>query len=536
MTRAFAARFYDLATHRSGSHVLRALLSCLAGRDVAPSGGGGGGGGSAASMDGSAALRATRRKASGGHANGPAPVAGLASKVQAVVLPGGAQPAPPAAAHPALIRTLAHALLAPDYAPWLEELAYGPYSGPAVQALMRAAVGDEGTLLALIPRLLGSPLVPEGGDLPRDGARLAAIPRDTILAAARDRAGSHLLEAALAVAPRALRVELDARALRGRLADLAAHPTANFVVQAALAASDSAPAVKGALKELGPVVGELLAGRRGGVVAALVAASGRVPALPAEVAASVAAGLASARPHPAGLAAALVTLDSQEPGVDPAGADRLSPVGCALLASLLRLPAPLSAGPPGGAGTPSSRGAGAAFGEALASLPSPTLARIAADSAGSRAVEALFSGAALGLKGTRSAAARLLGHLPSIAATPGGVHAVEAAWAAAKPADQAAMSAELAAAAGHLGTAFRTLALLRKVGADGGWRGGGGTKRWGGVGGGAVAAPSPPTPAPVAEMAQEGDATPAEKKKHKKRKEGGEGEKRKKKRKEEVEA
>ncbi len=496
MTTAFSARFYDLATHRSGSHVLRALLACLAGRCVAPPNGGGGGGATHGTpVDGATALRAARRKAGGpGHAPGPA-CAGLASKVGAADAAAASTAA--AADHPHLIRKLVDGLLAPDYAPWVEELAYGPYSGPAVQALMRAAAGDEAALCTLIPRALGSPLPAEGAPPPRDGARLAAIPKDTILAAARDRAGSHLLEAALSVAPRHLRVELDARALRGRLADLAAHPTANFVVQAALAAADSAPAIKGALKELGPAAGELLAGRRGGVVAALVAAAGRIPALPAEVAAAVAAGLVSARPHPAGLAAALVTLDSADPGCEVEAAGRLSAVGCALLAALLRLPSPATAQAAAAAAagdTPSSRGAGAAFGDALAALPPAAFAAIAADAAGSRAVEALFTGRALGAKGTRAAAAKLCGRLATVAATPGGTHAVEAAWHAAKPADRELMTAELAAAAGALGSAFRTLALLRKCGVTGGRGGGGSAWR---VARASTAAPGPPTPVPA---------------------------------------
>ena len=497
VTSEFGRRFYDLATHRSGSHVLRALLTCLAGRDVAPPGGGGGGGRSGAPVDGATALRVARRKAGGagrGASQGAPAMVGLPSKVGGA---GDASAATPiAAAHPYLVRKLADVLLGPEYAPWLEELAYGPYAGPAVQALLRAAVGDDDLLAALIPRLLGAPLPAEGDPPPKDGSRLASIPKDTILAAARDRAGSHLLEAALGVAPRAVRVELDARALRGRLADLAAHPTANFVVQAALAAADSAPAVKGALKELGPVMGALLAGRRGGVVAALVAAAGRVPALPAEVAAAVAAGLTAARPHPAGLAAALVTLDAQEAGTAVEEVGHLSPVGCALLAALLRLPAGGGGSTPAagvGDGPASSRGAGAAFGDALAALPPATFAAIAADAAGSRAVEALFQGPALGAKAVRAAAAKLSGRLAAVAATPGGTHAVEAAWTAAKPADREVMTAELAAATGSLGTAFRTLALLRRVGVSGG--GGGAWKRAAFP----VAGPPTPTPTPVAD-------------------------------------
>ena len=51
------------------------------------------------------------------------------------------------------------------------------------------------------------------------------------------------LQVVLSVAPEALRVELFDRFFRGYLAQLALHPVANFVVQAALAAVRTTPEV-----------------------------------------------------------------------------------------------------------------------------------------------------------------------------------------------------------------------------------------------------------------------------------------------------
>lgn len=155
----------------------------------------------------------------------------------------------------------------------------------------------------------------------------------TAAAAARDRAGSHLLEAILETAPRALRTELDARFLRGDLAAMAAHPAANFVVQALLAAADAPAAARGAAKELAPAAPALLAGNRGGVLVALVAAAARVGAGEGEAAA---AARSAAAALPGGAVSGLLTLGCPYP--DIVDCHRLSAVGCALLAGLLGLP------------------------------------------------------------------------------------------------------------------------------------------------------------------------------------------------------
>lgn len=269
------------------------------------------------------------------------------------------------------------------------------------------------------------------------------MPRDAVAACARDRGGSHLLEAVLAAAPRPLSTELDARFLRGKFAELAAHPVANFVVQAALGAADAAPAAKGAARELAPVAGDLLAGSRGGVLVALATAARRVGAAEAEVGAAVAA---AAAPLPGGRAAGLLTLGDPRADGDVLAPPRLSPVGCALLAALLWLPS----------------GGGAPFADAVADLPPAALARAAADGAGSRAVEALFAGPCLSTKAVKRVLRKLAGRWAGVGATPGGVHVVERAYERAGAGGREVIAGELAAAEAGLGGAPRTIAMLRK--------------------------------------------------------------------------
>ena len=295
----------------------------------------------------------------------------------------------------------------------------------------------------LVPRLLGAP--GPSTDTAPDGARLAALTKEGVAATARDRAASHTLEAILAVAPRSLRTELDARFLRGNFAELATHPVANFVVQAALGAGDTAPAAKGAARELGPAAPALLAASRGGVLVALVGLARRVGAAEAEVGAAVATAAASL---PGGAAAGLFTLNDATAAGDIIAARRLSPVGCALLAAVLRLP------PPGGN----------SFADAVAALPPPALTRAASDSAGSRAVEALLTGPCLSTKILKTLMRKLEGRWAAVGATPGGVHVVEKCYERAPAAHREAIAAELAAAEASLGTAPRTIAMLRKCG------------------------------------------------------------------------
>lgn len=131
VTRDAAAAWHPLATHRSGSHVLRALCCALAGRDVAPRAGGAP---ASTVADGAAFLKEARKAAKPGAAP-----AGIAARVTTDA--GGAGGV--AADHPQLIGELAAPLLGDEWEGHLPTLARDTYGGPAVQALLRAAAGDE---------------------------------------------------------------------------------------------------------------------------------------------------------------------------------------------------------------------------------------------------------------------------------------------------------------------------------------------------------------------------------------------------------
>ena len=528
-TAAACDKLYELLIDRCGSHVVRALLAALAGRAVEPArtgrGGPGGGGGTpsaTAEEDGGAAAfprgRAGKAKAPATALASRGVPAGVGSSSTSISLP------PPPARHAGLIRKVARVVLSKDWANDLGRLSYDGYAAPALQALLRASKGADDLVCELVPRLLGAPPAAESnGDgedeeeeeeeeektvLPAVGSRLALLTKDAIHAAARERPGSHLIEAVLEVSPRSLRTEFDARFLRGSFAALAEDPRANFVVQAALGAADTPAAVNGASKELGPVARRLLARSRGGVLLSLVGAAGRVgraggvgggsekekegdasssaSAAVAAAAEAVAAALETATDR----ASALLVL-GEKPLASASAADveatkKFSAVGCALLASLLSLPLRQAASP---------------YATALAALPDSCFARVAADGAGSRAVEALFTGPGLGAKSKKAAGKKLAGRLGVVASTPGGVHTIERAYESAGAGGREAIAAELALAAkeGTLSTGpLRVVALMRKCGVvewqqrlrEGGGGGGGGGE------GGAWKQPRAPSSAP----------------------------------------
>ncbi len=70
--------------------------------------------------------------------------------------------------------------------------------------------------------------------------------------------------------------ELYDRFIKGRLEELCTHNISNFVAQAAIAFAKTPAQVQGIFQELSPLLTNLLQKRRGGVVAALMAACGRL--------------------------------------------------------------------------------------------------------------------------------------------------------------------------------------------------------------------------------------------------------------------
>ena len=94
-----------------------------------------------------------------------------------------------------------------------------------------------------------------------------------------------------AVAPQPLLEEFHSSFLSGDLPALAAHPSANFALQAFLAAANRSPLVKALLAELKGSFTELLQRRRSGVVAAMLAACARTSAGQADASKALAAAL-----------------------------------------------------------------------------------------------------------------------------------------------------------------------------------------------------------------------------------------------------
>lgn len=93
------------------------------------------------------------------------------------------------------------------------------------------------------------------------------------------------------MAPQPLLEEFHSCFLAGDLPALASHPSANFALQAFLAAANRSPLVKKLLAELKGSFKELLQRRRSGVVAAMLAACARTSAGQADASKALAAAL-----------------------------------------------------------------------------------------------------------------------------------------------------------------------------------------------------------------------------------------------------
>ena len=102
-----------------------------------------------------------------------------------------------------------------------------------------------------------------------------------------------MMQVIFAVAPQPLLEEFHSSFLSGDLPALASHPSANFALQAFLAAANRSPLVKKLLAELKGSFKELLQRRRSGVVAAMLAACARTSAGQADASKALAAALTS---------------------------------------------------------------------------------------------------------------------------------------------------------------------------------------------------------------------------------------------------
>ncbi|MEW5306821.1 MAG: hypothetical protein WDW36_009259 [Sanguina aurantia] len=265
--------------------------------------------------------------------------------------------------------------------------------------------------------------------------------------------------------------ELFDRFMRGQLLSLAHHPSANFVVQAALAAAHSKEQVKSMFEELQASLGELLRKRRSGVVAALVAACGRTGACQKEVCATLATALTGA--------AAAATLQQAGAG---GGADDAQTIA-QLAPALLSLDAPCDLGSnsaPGSSQGPRlstlgatmltnvlsfGQGAARAFTDSVAGLRQHDAARVARDPSGSRCLEALLSGSAPPKVKERLLTA-LTGSFGHVSLTAPGSYLVEACYSFGAAALKEKIVSELSASQRAVESTHWGPGLCRKLGVD----------------------------------------------------------------------
>jgi nucleolar protein 9 len=240
-----------------------------------------------------------------------------------------------------------------------------------LQALLTAHKGDTASLNWIIPGFLGC--APEEGTA--DGELLANADAGDVKRLAESRSGSHLFEAILRAAPKGLMNEIFRRFFRDSMRSLASHPTANFTLQALLAATREPEHVATAMQELGSDFGSLMRERRSGVVASILAACARLRTGERDAAKNLARGLTAKGPARvqgrSQLAPALLWMD-QHSG---AAGGRCSVLGAAMLQTLLKFPPD----------------AVPHFVESLASMTPAEASSAARDAGGSRALEAFLT-------------------------------------------------------------------------------------------------------------------------------------------------
>eukprot|EP00798_Chlamydomonas_sp_ICE-L_P020654 gene20654-27440_t len=118
------------------------------------------------------------------------------------------------------------------------ELVYHQSASPFLQAIIKAISSDRPSLLRFTPCVLGATVF---SDKPKAGKVVEFVDVAAFHEMARDPTASHVVEAVVQASTPALFEELFTRYFKGNLADLAHHPMANFVVQAALAATKTTP-------------------------------------------------------------------------------------------------------------------------------------------------------------------------------------------------------------------------------------------------------------------------------------------------------
>jgi nucleolar protein 9 len=454
-TDTAATSLYDMITSKYGSFVGRRLLSVLCGQDVttppnrkpgigAPTNDGGDGGGGSGGAEGN-------KNTNAGTTGGGRKYGGLVSRVSNPHANG--QGGTAATAHysnstlsfPQLVIKLANTVISDDWTgPDLSSVQCDPYAGPFLQSLLRATVVIEDEQLAgrLVIHLLGGNAA-SGPD---------SVTSDAMYRLLTDRNGSHLMEAAFEASPDDVLQKLCTAAFKGRLLSLAQHPSANFAVQAALASVRRPQQLKRMFEDLRPHMSTLLRARRGGVVAVLLAAAGRVGCLEADCADALWHSVESGLESSAALSTPLhkvLTLDTTITDLNKASGTgvRLSSLGCATLVTLLRYPA----------------AACKKWADALSNLTPSELGAIARDPGGCRVIETYLEG---------PGGAPKKGGWVNAASTMAGIKFIEKCYDLAEADEKEVITAELAAAEDRVGATSRGAMLLQRCNVDAFKRGG----------------------------------------------------------------
>ncbi|PSC67230.1 Pumilio 23 [Micractinium conductrix] len=434
VTDAAAASLYEMATSKYGSFVARRLLCVLAGRDVAPPPGK-----KPQEKPPGDEPSQQQQQAQQQQQQGPRGGGALAAKLRSGGEAEGSAAGglPTGADYPALLDRLAAVVLGDEWSgEEMSRLATDTFAGPFLQALLRACTHNQKLQQRLLLQVLGG-----------SGSKgVESVTVERCHALMQDRQGSHLMEAVFTSAPDDYFAKLTTLCFKGHLLNLAQHACANFAVQAALAALRKPQQLKRMFEDLRPSFGQLLRSRRSGVIAALLAAAGRLGAQEAEAAAALwaAAGEGGGGGPPL---QALLTLDTT---TQLGSGGRLSTLGCAMLGTVLCLPP----------------AACKQWGDAVAALPPGQLRHVAKDPGGCRVLEAYLEGPGAPSKKRKALLQGLAGSWGEVAMGGSGNNFVEKCYALGEAPEKEAIALELAAAEPRLVATHRGPLLLRRCHVD----------------------------------------------------------------------
>ena len=417
MGRALVENAVDVAFDKRASPVARKFLALLAGRaDLNASGGGGGG----ARSDGKSLADKLR---------GGTSAAGKFSSSHNASYRFNEE-----------LRKFSDAMLA-AIEEELWNLVEDTCGSALLQATLKAHEGDGEALNWIIPGLLGC--APAEGTT--EGELLADAQEWDIKNMMQSRAGSHLMEAILGVAPKGLFNEIYRRFFRDKMISTAKHPVSNFVLQALLAATKDPEHVSSTLGELSQVFGTLLHEKRSGVVAATLAACARLKVAEKDSAKALARGLTlkmeARKEGRSQLAPALFWLDTPNYG-------RCSVLGSAMFQTLFKFNAdcvPM-------------------FSESLVSMTDVEVFKVCQDSAGSRAIEAFLASPSQKQNLKKEFIAKLNGRWAQLGLSPVGSHVLEACYREADARGKELILSGLAGQEGPLNATRHGPILMRRLG------------------------------------------------------------------------